>query len=161
MKLSGLLLFCISFLFASCNSPKKDLSDNVDWTYLQITSESNWQITIVNGSAFSRLVNLHHRYALSSDTSYVKPDTTRLKFSNDERDSIYYLVNSLIERPAQTDKFCTEFVGKLKLSVFYGEQLERTCNYSSVCNWSRMSDETDKLYKILKRHIPQLSAGTD
>lgn len=82
----------------------------------------------------------------------VKVDTSNVLFTKIERDSIYKLVKDLIDHPVQPTGFCTEYVGHLNLTIS-SHQIRRSCEYRSVCDWSKLSDTAALLNKILKRKV--------
>ncbi|OOQ57058.1 hypothetical protein BC343_16125 [Mucilaginibacter pedocola] len=81
----------------------------------------------------------------------IKEDTLWIKFTNAERDTLGLIANSLIINPVSPKKFCTEFVGKLRIEMRYGEQVSHSVEYNSVCDWATLSPETIQLSKILAR----------
>ncbi len=107
------------------------------------------------------MVNFYHRGSffapLPKDTK-MKIDTIKVFFTEAEKDTIYSLVNDLIIHPIETKKHCTEFIGHIELNVNYGS-FEQSGEYSSICDWTTLSDKTKHLHNILKRRVKKIYLG--
>lgn len=99
------------------------------------------------------------RFFYNSSIFYKNPregqvDTSYVLMKKHDRDSIALLVQQLLEVPAKPKDFCTDYVGSLYLFMRRsGDQLEQTSRYSSVCDWSKLSDTTVRLNKLLVKAI--------
>jgi hypothetical protein len=131
------------------------------WSVLRIISEEDTQITINNNEDTS-MVNVYHRgsfFAPLPKNTKVKIDTFKAYFTKAEKDTIFSLVEDLIQHPAKTNKFCTDYVGSLDLVIVYGEQFKQRGEYSSVCDWNTLSAKTIQLHGILKRKMKKIYLG--
>ena len=131
------------------------------WSSLTIVSEEDTQITI-NNDGDTSMVNVYHRgsfFAPLPKNTKVKVNTFKVYFTKAEKDTLFSLVKDLIEHPAKTSNFCTEYVGSLGLMIVYGEQFKQRGEYSSVCDWTILSDKTKHLHDVLRRRIKSIYLG--
>jgi len=131
------------------------------WSVLRIVSEEDTYITINNDDDTS-MVNIYHRgsfFAPLPKNAKVKVDTFKVYFNKAEKDTLCSLVKELIQHPAKTNKFCTEYVGNLDLIIVYGEQFTQQGEYSSVCDWTILSDKTKHLHDLLRRRMKNIYLG--
>ncbi|MDN3585027.1 hypothetical protein [Mucilaginibacter flavus] len=156
-KLSLLLLVCATLL-SSCIGNKQSTSSTAGliWSKLTILTERSTKVNITNDrdSAVVILYNTGSFFNPHSKDAYI--DTLSTFFTSSEKDSLASLARDLIVNPAKIKGFCTEFVGDLQLSLYYGEQFNLSCHYSSVCNWSELSDKTKLFNNILQRRLKPL-----
>jgi|GEM_PF-2285608 len=156
------IIFFALFLLAliGCKQVVDKVSEN-PWSVLRIISEEDTQITINNDDDTS-MVNVYHRgsfFAPLPKNKKIKIDTFKAYFTKAEKDTIFSLVKDLIQQPAKTSKFCTDYVGSLDLMIVYGEQFKQRGEYSSVCDWNVLSDKTKQLHDILRRRIKNVYLG--
>jgi len=148
------------FAFLSCNKPeKKDTS--VDWQKLVLISEHDTYVRIENNTDTS-IVNVYHAGSFFNPLpkgAKVKVDTLKVYFTKTEKDTIFSLAKDLITNPVKARHFCTDFVGTLQLYIYYNEQFEQKANYSSVCDWTALSDKTVSLHNILRKRIKNIFLG--
>ena len=83
-----------------------------------------------------------------SASTYIKSENVKLK--QEEVDSIYVWTKKLITGFNLPEKFCTDYVGHLRLTIAYGEQVNQSCEYKSICDWKILTPETTKLNLLLK-----------
>jgi len=160
MKRVILWSLSVLVLSSACKQPA-DLVSSQPWSELTIFSEHDTQIAIYNNTDTS-VVKVYHNGSFFSPLpkgEKVKVDTIKVFFTKTEKDTIFSLVNDLILHPAQTKMFCTEYVGSLDLMVNYGNQFRQTAKYSSVCNWTTLSDKTRRLHDILRSRIKKIYLG--
>lgn len=154
--------FTVSILLGE-GCKQRDLPQNPDrsWDKITITSEFDTDITIVDDDD-SSTVNVYHNGTfwkpLPKNTK-IKIDTLEVQFTRAEKDTIFSLAKDLIEHAAITNKFCTEYVGSLKLNIQYSPSFSKSCEYSSTCNWTTLSDKTKHLHDILRRRIKNIYLG--
>jgi hypothetical protein len=77
--------------------------------------------------------------------------TENIHLTVEEEDSIYSWANKLIVDPALPEEFCTDYVGYLKLTIWYGQEVKKSCEYISICDWINLSPETIKLSQLFKK----------
>jgi hypothetical protein len=160
MKYISFFYFTIFVSSIGCKQPDKKIDSN-PWRKLILISEEDTRITINNDNDTS-IINVFHSGSFFSPlpkNAKVKVDTLKAYFTMAEKDTLFSLAKDLIIHPAKTDKFCTEYVGSLKLVIDYGEQVQQVAVYSSVCNWNLLSDKTMKLHNMLKKRIKGVYLG--
>ncbi|MBL0745895.1 hypothetical protein [Chryseolinea lacunae] len=74
--------------------------------------------------------------------------TESVKIRKEEADSVYKWTKKLTNDVFLPEKFCTDYVGHLKVTIEYGGSVKQSCEYSSMCDWRTMSKETMKLSKM-------------
>jgi hypothetical protein len=151
--------FLFILLFLGCHRAEK--KDVADWQKLTLISERNTYIRIENGTDTS-IVNVYHIGSFFNPLpkgAKVKVDTFKVYFTKDEKDTIFSLTRDLIVNPINAHHFCTEYVGSLQLYIYFNEQLEQRVFYSSVCDWTRLSDKTIRLHNILRNRIKNVFLG--
>lgn len=73
-----------------------------------------------------------------------------------EEDSIYTWTTRLTYPPVMPTKFCTDYVGSLKVKIQFGERVFQTSEFYSICDWELLSPETQKLHALFKEKFPAL-----
>jgi len=149
----GLIGMCIG-----CKPKPVQQQQASEWTALTIQSEDNAEI-IVYPDSDTVTVHVYHTASFFSPPKKVTVDTLRIVFPKAERDSIFYLVKDIITAPPPVSGHCTEFIGDLRVKIYYGETLNQGVDYSGVCNWNRLSLKTMQLHNILKRRIKKVFLG--
>jgi len=158
-----LCCFCVSLAFimavtSSCHREPgkftKPFQVDSTWSALVIVAEGDQQIEINNFDNDSSRVFIYHHGSFFAPVPKNKwcTDTLVARFTKAEKDTLVYLAKDLIINHVTATNFCTEYVGSLRLTIRY-KQFTLNGEYSSVCNWTTLSDKTLKLYKILKRRI--------
>jgi hypothetical protein len=149
--------FCTIILLAGCglNENKPNVME-LTWTSLKISPTQGTNITIFYDhyeGGDSSMVTIYDPGSIFSPRpkGKLKIDTLWVKFTKAERDTLGLIANNLISNPAPPKQFCTEFVGKLAIEIRYGEQVKRSVEYNSVCDWSALSLEAKQLNKMLVR----------
>jgi len=158
MRPLNLVVLLAIFLSVACKQPVD--KSTPAWDYLTIVSERSTKITIGNDRD-SSIVKIYHNGSFFSPLpkgEKVKVDTVKVFFTKAEKDTVFSLVNDLIVHPVATKRSCTEFVGKLELSINYG-QFQQSGTYTSVCDWTQLSDKTQHLHMILKRKLKNIYLG--
>jgi len=75
----------------------------------------------------------------------------RYPISHSEMDSLFSWSNELINYHGQPNRFCTDYVGKLKVRIRYNSQLLKEVSFSSICNWREINASTNKIDRLLKK----------
>ncbi len=152
---------CCVFLRCTFKSNSTNDGDrSKEWNTLTVISEGS-TIVKINNDNDSAFVNVFHRGSLFSPLpkkSEVKIDTIKTTFSKSEKDSLVLLAKEIISNPVIVKVSCTEYIGHLELIINYGA-FEQKGEYSSVCDWTKVSDKTLKLHEILKRRIKGVYLG--
>ena len=166
------LLKCLFFigliynlvLMQSCSRDNKTFTKSMEidsaWSALSITLEYDEQIEINNYNEDTSKVYIHHVGSFFAPVPKNKwhTDTLKAYFTKAEKDTLVYLAKDLIINRAKAKGACTDYVGYLRLNIRYN-QFTLNGEYTSVCDWSVLSDKTMQLYKILKRHIKNVYTG--
>lgn len=69
-----------------------------------------------------------------------------------ERDSLHKFVYKMITKPVFTDRNATCYVGYVSINI-RDRNTTLSCEYRSVGEWSTVSSETQKIYKLLSKKI--------
>lgn len=85
-------------------------------------------------------------------TKLSKTERKQIRFSKPEKDSIAIYVQQIISNPVQINKYCTDYVGNLRLKMS-NATASYIASYNSVCKVDTISNDTRKLFKILNSKI--------
>jgi hypothetical protein len=70
------------------------------------------------------------------------------------RDSLVAWVSNLISyQTPDTVITCTDYVGKLSVGMRYSQTLVKRTEFSSICSWRRINEDTRKIDSLLKAVI--------
>ena len=153
------LIFPVLLIFVSCNDVKKEDAEILN-------KAPNWNVITLKSDLQS--IKIHFEYDSLISTSWRLKDSLseqgeRYRFRTEIKqeviyldpkckDSLYLLVKDLISNPVYTDQSATCYVGSLNACI-QSQNTEICCNYSSVGNWTTISESTKKIYQILSRKI--------
>jgi hypothetical protein len=73
-----------------------------------------------------------------------------------KKDSIYFWTTKINWPPVMPVKFCTDYVGSLKVKIQFGDRVFQTSEFYSICEWETMSTETGKLHRLFSEKFPEL-----
>jgi hypothetical protein len=159
MRISHVMFLLLIVLFGCHSNIKKDTSPiiDTDWATLSITSEDQVQIIINKDEDTSLVIN---RDVGSFFTGFhkAKIDTLKTCFTIAEKDSLFHLSDEIISVPVRPKAACTDFVGDLNITIYYGSyksprSYSRSVGYSGICSWDTLSGKTMALHEILQRRI--------
>jgi hypothetical protein len=138
------ILFRFSlFLICACtnrtdrNKPQQNVS--VQWQYLTLELND----TII-------------QLTQTTDTLEVltfKGEVQKYQINKTEKDSIFTQANELTDFKGQPKRFCTDYVGKLKVRVRYNAQLMKEVSFTSICDWRELNDNANRIEQLLKKVI--------
>ncbi len=85
-----------------------------------------------------------------------KLERKSFKINKSERDSLYKYVFRLLTKPTFTDKSATDYAGYIMIKL-KDRNTTLMCEYQSVGEWSTISAETEKIYKLInpKAELPK------
>lgn len=86
----------------------------------------------------------------------IKPLKVVFPITKSEKDSLFKWTRKLVRGPVEPEQRCTDYVGYLSATIEYGNRSSRTkqtCEYSSICDWFNVNDDTKSLYRLLKTRI--------
>jgi hypothetical protein len=150
------LLILVAMMITECDSNKSKLTSqslNANWDSLKIVSEDN-TVIIINNLNDSTFVKSYSSGSIFVDKPVkVKVDTLKTYFTMSEKDTLFNIIKDIVSTPPKPKQTCTDFVGDLKLVVYYSNSYNQSVEYSGVCDWGSLSDKTTELHKILKRKI--------
>jgi hypothetical protein len=152
--LSGFLMINLS-----CNSKSNVNTEQVnhDWTTMVVVLENHTVIKI-NNLRDTSTAKYYDNGGFFTGFHKTKVDSIKCYFTTNEKDSLFTLASEIISNPVKTKGGCTEFVGDLKLTIYYGNYMSpgsysRSIEYSGICNIDSLSEKTLQLNKILKRKL--------
>ncbi|WP_204378301.1 hypothetical protein [Hymenobacter lapidarius] len=70
------------------------------------------------------------------------------KIAKWEKDSVYSWMKRLVVTPVRPNSYCTDYVGYARFTII-SNQVTQSCTYDSVCDWKKLSPETEKLHKLI------------
>jgi len=111
------------------------------------------KITIYGSDNTAELRKWEYKDSLTKNGKISTPTnitSENIKIKQEEVDSIYIWTKKLITGFNLPDKFCTDYVGHLRLTIAYGDQVNQSCEYKSICDWKVLAPETTKLNLLLK-----------
>jgi hypothetical protein len=162
-------LFLLSFLWflatsTGCNSHENKSSNDtttIIWNRLIIRSEGGPTVDINddNDSSIVKIYPVFDFFSPAQKKTY-KIKTLKVYFTTQEKDTLFHLAKDIILNPVKPHSSCTEFIGHLELFIDYG-QFKQSGEYTSVCNWTSLSDKTMHLHRLLKKRIKGVYLGED
>lgn len=130
-----------------------DKSNGDEWSRLTIVSEHRIMVKIYNNNDTS-IVETHHIGSIfTGRPKVVKIDTSKIYFTKAEKDTLFNLSQQIISYPVLHNRHCNDFVGDLDVIIRYYSDTMQQIDYSGVCDWSLLSDDTKQLHEILKRKM--------
>ena len=153
MKYAFFLILCWLIINLGCDfrKEKKIIGAKSDWSTLTVVSEETTVITINNYEDTS-IIKFYDRGGFFTGWHKLKIDSMKARFTTAEKDSLFRLAKDIILNPPKPKRFCTEFIGDLKLVIEY-KSFKQSIEYTSVCDWDSLSNQTVLLSKILNRRI--------
>jgi hypothetical protein len=147
----------LSFLtLISCNFSKDERKpERINWGTIEIYTKSQKVLIYKEEDTASFEETKYKRISGKGLSSKYKLDTIvkkTFKLSVSERDSISKYAYHLITKPFFTDKMATCYAGYVLIKL-RERNTTIMCEYESVGEWSTVSNETKKIYDILKTKI--------
>jgi len=156
-----LLLAGIVLVNIGCNLKDKDDNGKPfddSWSTLTIASEHRVVIKIVNDSDTTIIETYNIGSVFTARPKKVVIDTVKAYFNKAEKDTIFRLAKEIVAHPVINGRHCTDFVGDLDIFINYGD-VRQQINYSGICDWNILSDNTLKLHNLLRRKIENVFLG--
>jgi hypothetical protein len=155
MKTSHLLIIFLSLANFSCNHGGNDTSESNEkaphWD--KITLRMHCQSIVIYSDMDTMTSNTWELQDSMVDSGELrqipvneKRETIALEPSS--IDSIGALVMDMITHPTFTDRSVSCYAGNIRICMKFNNT-ELCCNYSSVADWTTISDNARKLYEIL------------
>jgi hypothetical protein len=138
-----LMMSVVCAIAAGCGIRKNDIDNNkipASWEAILITTDDQRFIVLANEDLV-----IPQRY---QGTPQIISSLTKT-----EEDSLLRWTYRLITRPIKPENFCTDYVGSLTVEIIITDQIAQQCQYSSVCEWSTLSRETQEMKKLLSQKL--------
>ncbi len=139
----------------SCNDSKKNSSkiDKQEPKWDKITLRSDFQsINIYSDrdSIISNTWELKDSLGEPGEVWHIQTNKKqeRIYLEPTSKDTIHSLVMDMITKPVFTNQSASCYVGNIRICV-QSDNTELCCRYSSVGDWTTVSENTRKLYTIL------------
>lgn len=132
---SAILFLCACKGRTDVNEPRKDVS--VQWQYLAIEFDDT-VIQISQGNDTLEVITFNM-------------EVQKYPIGKEEENSLFILANELMGFNGQPEKFCTDYVGKLKVRIGYNQQLSKEVSFSSICDWRKLNANTNRIDQFLMK----------
>lgn len=135
-------LIFISILFICSCSNRTDRIDpplkvSIQWQYL--TFEIN-----------DTVIKLY-RMSDTLEVASFKKKSQKYQITESQKDSLFACANKLMDYKKQPNRVCTDYIGKLKVRIKYNSQVSKESNFSSICNWRELDENTNRIDQLLKK----------
>jgi hypothetical protein len=156
-KLSHLFfLFLTLALFTSCQKEKKkEIPKDEIWENIELITKSQ-RVTIYKfedtASVEKAIYKKVRGESFSATYELDKVERKSFKINKSERDSLYKYVYKVITKPKFTDKAATDYAGYIMIKL-KDRNTTIMCEYKSVGEWSTISPETEKIYKLVNPKV--------
>jgi hypothetical protein len=138
-----LLLYLSLLLFCACanrtDSVKSIPKVSVQWQYLTLELND----TVIQAVEATDTLEI----------ATFKEGFQRYPIRHPEIDSLFSWSNALLDFQGQPKIFCTDYVGKLLVRIRYNSQLLKEVNFSSICNWRELDNNTRRIDHLLKEVV--------
>jgi hypothetical protein len=154
MKYFSILFSIAAILAIGCrNQSTKNRDKKPDhWQSLVIVSDDYQIITISNNDDTS-MVKSYDGGSIFQPHHKTKVDSIKAYFTMAEKDTLFRLSKDIITNVTPPAHYCTDFVGDLRLTIYYNDAVQQSINYYGICKWDSLSQQTIHLHQILKRRI--------
>jgi hypothetical protein len=152
------LIIGLLFIGLGCKQKVNKINVNPDWTSLTIDEEDHSTVITINKQGDTSDVKFNDYGSIFTGVHKAKIDSLKTYFTKAEKDTIYSLVEDIIANPIRPKAACTDFVGDINLTIYFGNLGEpgtykQSIAYSGVCRWDTLSTQTKRLAALLKRKI--------
>jgi len=157
LKLSNLIFtILIISTFVSCKKEsRKEMINNEVWDNIELITK-NQRITIYKfedtASSEKEFYKKISGEGFSATYKLDKVERKNFKINKSERDSLYKYVFKLFTKPKFTDKSATDYAGYIMIKL-KDRNTTLMCEYKSVGEWSSISPETEKIYKLVNAKV--------
>lgn len=149
LKLFFLLLFIISCSKNIENAQDKKFYQN--WENLEIkTDRQTISISKLSDSMnYENVIYTKEYYDIPPQYKIEKVQKYKIYITKAEKDSLAKYIYESVTNPKFTNVLATDYVGNVKLR-FGKENMNLVCEYKSVGNWTEVSQNTRKIYELIK-----------
>ena len=160
INLLSYLAIILSSILPGCQQNESIDKYSSIWNAITLESEGQ-QITIYGARDSVVLKQWDYRDSLTeNERIWIRIPfnirTENIKIKKEEMNHIYTWSKKLITDFALPEKFCTDYVGHLRLTIQYTDQIKQSCEYSSICEWRVLNSETKKLNELLEQKFKML-----
>ena len=134
------LFFFLLFFIGACTGrtdSKLQQNNSVQWQYLTL----EFNDTVIQ---LAQLIN-------TLEVGTFKERVQKYQINKVEKDSLFTQANDLIGFGGQPKRFCTDYVGKLRIRIRYNSQLLKEVTFSSICDWRNLNANTNRIDQLLKK----------
>jgi len=140
MKLLQSIPFFLLAALVSCSNNRAAAVDgaaNLSWQYFTLRLEDS---CLVIGDMMSDSIEIKK---IDGETAYYN-------VGKKGRDSLLSWCNNLLNyMQPKLIMTCTDYVGKLTVRIKYSETLTKEVKFTSICNWKKLTPETQKIDSLL------------
>ncbi len=144
----------------SCQKEKqKEIPKEKNWENIELITKRQ-KITVYKfadtASVEKQIYKKVSGEFISAVYKFEKVERKNFKINKSERDSLYNYVFKLLTKPTFTDKAATDYAGYIMIKL-KDRNTTLMCEYQSVGEWSTISAETKKIYKLInpKAELPE------
>jgi hypothetical protein len=135
-------------LLVACEGKKEKKVENPSYWDEIVIFTRNQKITVRKDSDTANF-----EFRMNEKNHTEKEILTKSFFLNPkERDSLHKFVYKMITKPVFTDRNATCYAGYVSINI-RDRNTTLSCEYRSVGEWSTVSSETQKIYKLLSEKI--------
>lgn len=142
----------ILLILISCNKKIKEADIPVSWQQLKITTQ--FQNIIIEKYSDSceveQIIWDEGIYKIPPNSKVIDTLKSKIYLTKIEKDSLSKWILSSIIKPKFTNLNATDYVGNVKFN-FINLNTNLSCEYKSVGNWNKVSDNTEKIYNLLAK----------
>lgn len=148
-KLIILLIFIIS-----CSKKIENISNRnfyQNWENLEIKTDRQTIIIskLSDSMEYENIIYTKGFYNTPPQYKIEKVQKNKMHITNAEKDSLAKYIYASVTDPKFTNNLATDYVGNIKLK-FSKENMNLVCEYKSVGNWTEVSENTRKIYNLIK-----------
>lgn len=78
-----------------------------------------------------------------------KDSLLEFKITKAEKDSLFKWSEQIIDRKESPALYCTDYYGKLGNKIIYRDQLSKYVEYTSMCEWYKLDENSLKIYEFI------------
>jgi hypothetical protein len=149
-----LILFC-TILFSCQKEKQKEIPKEEYWENIELITKSQ-KVTVYKfedtASVEKKIYKKVSGEFISAVYKLEKVESKNFKMNKSERDSLYSYVIKLLTKPTFTDKAATDYAGYILIKL-KDRNTTLMCEYQSVGEWSTISPETKKIYKLINPKV--------
>lgn len=157
LEVKSIHLVIISlFLFISCSKKQEPLLTDPykKWETLEIKTRFQ-TLTISKFSDSADYYNIivgNKEFKIIPESTPEKIEPEKIFFTQAEKDSLSKYIYESVTQPKFTNVLATDYAGGVILR-FDRENMNLTCEYNSVGDWTTVSENTEKIYNLISKKV--------